>query len=536
MTYFSIHNLEILEVVVLKEIISLEFKVFKNLSKALELTTSSLSRVQQNESKFLLNENIGKLYFDNNQKEKSKNWLITAIEFDCVSQSTYIDTLLLGASVISDENSRWAVKYCEKVNTIASNDKDYLELNYIQLIGELALAYWVDKDYIKSFKTFENFVNRLFKTKEENFGQNWIRLFLWCAHSLGYISAEVARDRPPEFISTGEEYFKPYQGVFTLNNKDLSDLYESKNEPIILAHLAIFSDGINNISKAYEWSLRAFDLARKNGDQKIFLLISSVCSQYSIINFKFEEAFESFLLFSAITSHLEGTPNEKMESMEKVKISDILSSKPNEKWNRAEDVSVEFVIIPTFIMILTSFLENSEQKIEKAEKFKKMLNDYYYNSSDKLLWEMILELTSRVFSGSISERELINRSDTFGEQERKSLQIICILGIIHLSKKSETILTQILNIIPYLTKTYRVSSSLIKFSLIPFVKVQCLNILKDNYVGTKQEFDELTKKIMNVDITAKNAIQVILLPLINEFEIGIIENRRPWLYEFKEFE
>ncbi|WP_372947704.1 hypothetical protein [Mariniphaga sp.] len=535
-TYFRKHNLEILEIVVLKQIISLEFKVFKNQKKALELTKSSLSKVKLNESKFLLNENIGKLYFDSEQKEKSRDWILNAINYDCIHQSTYIDTLLLGASIISNKNSNLAVQYCKKAVSIANNDKNYLELNYIQLLGELAIAYWINKDYINSLENFEDFISRLFKTKEENFGQNWIRLLLWCGHSLGYISAEVAKDRVPQFISSGEEYFKPYQGIFTLNNKDLSDYYNPNNEPIIFAHLAIFSDGINNIAKAYEWSVKAFDLARKNGDQKIFLLISSVCSQYSIINFKIEEAFESFLLFSAITGHLEGTPNEKMGIMGKVKISDLLTSKPNEKWDKAEDASVEFVIIPVFIMILTSYLVNSESNLDYVEKFKKMLSDYSLIASNKLLWELVSELTSRILSGSISEKELINRSNTFGEQQRKNLQIICILGIIYLSKNGETKLTQIINIIPYLTKIYKVANSLIKFSLIPFVKVNCIIILEEDFIGTKIEYENLLHKIISVDMLTKNAIQKMLLIVVNEFEIEILENRKAWLYEFKEIE
>lgn len=532
--YFSNHQLEILQITVLKEIISFEFKTLNNRTKALELTNDYLLMVKHNESKFLLSENIGKLYFNDNQKEKSKEWLISAINFECTNQTSYIDTLLLGASVLSNENSKVAVLYCLKAKAIAENDKDYGELNYIQLIGELAIAYWIDKDYINSFQAFEDFLNRLFRKKEENFGENWKRLLLWCGHSTGYISAEVAGNHIPKFISSGEEYVKPYQGIFTLNNKDLSELYNSNNEPVIFAQMAIFSDGINNISKAYEWSLRAFDLARKNGDQKIFLLVSSVCSQYSLVNFKIEEAFESFLLLSALNSHLMGTPREKMEKMAKAKISDVLLSKPSPQWNVAEENTLEFVILPAFLMILTAFEENSVHSKEYAENFTKMLRNYYDNSSDKLLWELVIELTTRITKHSITERELAIRGNTFGEQERKGLQIICILGTIYLSKNSENILIQIVNVMPYLTKIYSVSKSLTKFVLSPFVKVQCLKILKDNFVGTKQELEAMTNEISTVDSSYEKAIQNMLVPLIKVFDINILDDRKAWLYEFKD--
>lgn len=326
----------------------------------------------------------------------------------------------------------------------------------------------------------------------------------------------------PEYVSDGGEYVRPYQGIFSFNTKDLTDLYQGKNDPLILTHLAIFSDGINNFSKAYHWSLRAFDLARKNGDQQVFLMISSVCSQYSLINFKIEEAFESYLLFSAISSHLEGSPKEKQEILSKINLSDIFSSKPSVKWNSAEDTTISFAIIPLFILVLTSHLENTENKIEYTEAFKNMLRDYILKASDKVQWEVVLELCTRIIENNISERELIDRGNTFGNQERKNLQIICVLGIIYTVNDSNMQLTQIINIFPYFTNIFGSTKSIIKFILVPFVKNMALNIIKDYFVGSMEEYMELVKNTEMVSVSDQNAIQLILQPLINEFDINIM--------------
>ncbi len=532
--YFKDKDFEILEISVLIEIISIEFTIRDNQSQSLTHTNIALDRVTSDEAKYLLQSNIGKLYFNAGNKEEGKNWITSAIDINCSSQTSFIDTLLYGASTVSVQDSSTAVLYCEKAKTLALERKDYPQFSYLQVIGELAIAYWVDKNYLKSYETFEEFVNRMFALKEKQFGQEWIRLFMWCGHSLGYISAEIARDRVPEFTADGEEYVKPYQGIFTLNNKDLTDYYKPENDPITFAHLAFYSEGVDNISKAYEWSLKAFDLARKNGNQHVFMLISSVCSQYSLVNFKIEEAFEANLLLSALTTHLKGSTSERMGKIGKIKFSELLSKKPSKEWNEAEDSTVLFVIIPSLIILLNHSLEKTETKDVYAKKFFKMLKDYSHQASDKMKWQTVQELGLKIINKEITESQLTERANIFGEQDQKHLQILCILGFTYLSNDPENKLTQLLNIVPYLTKSYKVAKSLIKYIVIPYVKLSCLNILREMYVGTKDELIELELRITKINKNDKNAIQELLQVLVNEFEINILDDRKSWLYEFVE--
>lgn len=532
--YFKGKDLEILEISVLIEIISIEFTIRNNKPQSLTQTNIALDRVTSDEAKYLLQSNIGKLYFNAGNKEEGKSKITSAIDINCSSQTSFIDTLLYGASSVSIEDSSTAVLYCEKAKALALERKDYPQFSYLQVIGELAIAYWVDKNYNKSFETFEEFVNRMFALKEKQFGQEWIRLFMWCGHSLGYISAEIAKDRVPEFTADGEEYVKPYQGIFTLNNKDLTDYYKPENDPITFAHLAFYSEGIDNVSKAYGWSLKAFDLARKNGNQRVFMLISSVCSQYSLINFRIEEAFEANLLLSALTTHIKGSASERMEIIGKIKFTDVLSEKPSTMWDEAENSSVLFVIIPSLIIILNLFLKGTKNRAEFAEKFHKMLKDYLFQASDKGLWEVIQELSFNIIWRKVTEQQLVEKANAFKDQDRKHLQIISILGFVYLSNDYENKLVQLLNIVPYLTKNYKITKSLIKYILIPFVRLNCVNILRELFVGTKDELAQLELNINAINKNDKNAIQKILQILVNEFEINILDDRKLWLYEFKE--
>jgi len=533
-SYFNERNLEVLSSEVEKAIITYEFQISENKLKSEEITLELTNSKTSDIAKYLLCQNIGKLFFNDKNKKKSQEWLSKALEINCTNQIDYIETLIYGASAFSLSDSKKAVEYCKRAIYLANSIEKYDELDFIQVLSELGIAYWIDNNYEQSFLTFEDVVNRLFKTREYKFGEYWIRLFSWTGHALGYISPSAGGLPVPSEVRDGGEYIKPYQGFITFNTKDLTEYYKFKNDPFMMVHLAMFADNLNNIAQSYHWSLRAFDLARKNGDQNIFLMISSVCGQYSLINFKVEEAFESYLLFSAVSSHLKGKTNEKLEQLNEIQISDLFSNKPSEEWNDAENHVLSQAIIPLFIMVLTSHLKKDNNVNERVNQFNKMLQDYIPNASDKALFDCMFELCNNIIEKNILEQELIERGNYYGNNNFKNIQIICLIGYIFITKDSNKQLTQLINIIPYLMKLYGITKSVNKFIILPFVKYFSLNILNESFIGSKDELEKMIEYIDNIDISNKNAIQLMFQPVVKELELKTSEDRTSWLYEFKE--
>ena len=531
-SFFKKNKLEILEAIVLKEINALQFQKLNNQKTAEKIIISNAKRFSNIEAKYLLYENIGKLYYNDKNTKKSIEWLFKALDLDCKSQINFIDTLIYGACAISKTDSIKAVALFEKAVEIGKQREEYPEIDYIQILAELGVAYWINKEFEKCFQAFEEVVERFFNSKGKEATEVWIRLFKLTGHTLSYIASTFKDGTIPQ--TDGRDFFEPYQGVFSFNTKDLSDLYQAKNDPIILSLLAIFADGLNNMKSAYDWSLRAFDLARKNGDKQMLLMISSMCNQYSLVNFKIEEAFESYLTFASVSTHLKEEPKEKHKILGEINLEDILSAKPSEEWDNAEDTTVLVAIIPIFIMVLSAQLQNNENKKERYESYIYLLQNYIPNSSDTLLWELILELSIKIIDKQISERELIDRGNTFGGQGRKNLQIICDLGIIYLTRDNEKLLKQIINIFPYLTKIHKSSSSIIKFVYVPFVKNRSLKILTDSFMGSTEELQSIQNDIENVDISGKNPIQKILQPIVKELNISLVKDRKSWLYDYEE--
>lgn len=533
-SYFDERNLEVLSSEVEKAIVTYEFQISENKLKSEEITLELTNSKTSDVARYLLYQNIGKLFYNDKNNIKSQEWLSKALEINSTNQIDYIDTLIYGASAFSLSDSKKAVEYCERAVYLSKSIENYDELDYIQVLSELGIAYWIDNNYKQSFLTFDDVVNRLFKSREDKFGEYWIRIFSWTGHALGYISPSIVGKRVPSKVRDGSEYIKPYQGFITFNTKDLTEFYKSINDPIMMVHLAMFADNINNIAKSYHWSLRAFDLARKNGDQNIFLMISGVCGQFSLINFKVEEALEAYLLFAAVSSHIKGKTTEKLEQLNDIQISDLLSNKPSEEWNDAENYVLSQAIIPIFIMVLTSHLNKDNNVNERINQFNKMLQDYMPKASDKALFDCIFELCNNIIEKNILEQELIERGNYYGNNNLKNIQIICLIGYIFITKNRDKQLTQIINITPYLRKIYDTTNSINKFIIVPFIKYYCLNIYKDEFVGGKEEFDKVINDIVNVDISNKNAVQIMLQPVVKELELKITDDRASWLYNYEE--
>lgn len=532
--YFKERNNEILESTVLKRIVAILFQVERG--QAIQLTQESLQRFSLNISKYLLNENLGKLFFDADEKEESKIWLETAIGFHCTSQSTYIDTLIYYASVISTEDPKLAVEKCHQATQLLNQREEFDKLDFIQINAELGLAYWINNENLKAFLVFELVVDHLFELRiEYNDDEKWIRIFKWVAHALGYISSDVRGLEPPQKTKDDTEYIKPYQGFITFNTKSLKDLYRKNEDPFLLVHMAYFAEGVERIKDAYKWSQKAFDLSRRVKDTKVFFMVTSICSQFSLLNFRVSETIESVLLFSAITSHLKGvSAEEKQRELEGVNISEILEDKPSDKWNVAEDSTITFAVIPLFIMLLSYQIDKEEGWEDRRKTFVDAIRNYIPDASNKLDWEIILEIVSRVLVKDISIRELTDRSNTFGEQGKQNLQIVCTLGIIYLSKNDGEIAKQLLNITPYLTKTQSIRESSIRYILHPFIQKTVKKSIKNAFVGNKVELDEILDEVNGINRREKNCIQLMLQLLIKALEIKVLGNRRNWLYDFEE--
>lgn len=532
--YFFSKNFEVLTAVILKERIALEYMALNDSRNAEKMTMEWNERFSILEAKYLLYENIGKLYFNDTKNPKNVAWLAQAIECNCEKHITFADTLAYGAASISDSNSGCAVLYMERAVELTKNMPWSSDLDNVQMICELGIAYWKNGDSFKSYITFSDALNILLAIKEEKIGPNWIRLLSWMAHTVGYISAEVAKDKVPTHFRDESEYIIPYQGIFLFNTKDLTDLYLIKKDILLLVQMAIFAEGVGDIKGSYKWSIHAYDEARKIGDKNLILMVSIECSQYLLINFKFEEYFEMALQFHALSANLSGTPEQKYEMASEVSFEEILLKRPSKEWDGAEETLFSLSILPMFIMVLNSYNSSNTNWSEYAKLLLQIIKDYVEVASDKLLWENAEDLFRKIFEKNVPANKLIAEANTYGEKDNKNFQSVCILGYVFLEKNNTEGLKQIINVFPHLTKIFSNVPAIFRNILIPFVRYYALETVKENYVGSKEEFIEITNQIEAATISVPNAVQKVLQIAVEISEMKIQGDRKDWLIDYKE--
>ena len=539
-TYFKNCNEEVLEAIMFREVVANMFLVQNKINEAHDLALKKIASFKNDSAKFVLTDILGKLYHNSKDEEKGREWLLKAVAYQRVEQVNFTETLIYAATTVSELDTQKAYEYCYQAVQIIESKEDYHELDYIQMLSELGLACYNNKKFVESFTSFEKAVVCLFSSKGKIFAEtnrfypkeDWIRMYVLLGHTLGYIGNLLVHNKIPQ--THGGDFTKPFQGVFSFNKNNLSDLYKITNDPILMSQMALFAEGVNHIEKAYMWSLKAFDLARKNGKDDVFLMVSALCCQYSLVNEKYDEAFESNLLFAAVSSHLKGESPEKFVRMENTTISEVIKSKPSDEWNSAEDTTVSTTVIPMLMQVLSSKLTTDLAADDKQSKFLHTLKDYEVDSSDKELWQDLHLLCSVILNRTISAQELINKSNEYSENGRRTLQLICILGLIYFDNKDVKVLKEIINIYPHFANTFEGFITTKKYIIVPFLKVICDKVLSNNFVGDKKEYQTLLKQMNEIEAFNENCYQYILQPIVACFQddVEIEESRRRWLYEY----
>lgn len=531
--YFYEKGFEIFAANILKERIALQFMVLNSIEQSEKMTIEWSEKFNVTEAKYLLVENLGKLYYNNENNSKSISLLEKAIAFNCVGQATFADTLAYGAAAKSESDSASAVDYMERAVELTRNTPWSSELDVVQMICELGLSYWKNREFKKSYDAFNDALTRLQLSKTEKFGPYWIRLMSWLAHTLGYISADVAKDKLPLHFRNGDTYTKPYQGIFLFNTKDLSDLYTVNKDVLMLAQMAVFSEGVGDIEGAYKWSIRAFDEARKTSDENLVMMVSVSCNQYTLLNFKFVEHFEMAMQFHAVSSHLHGTPEQKYEQASKVDFNEILKLKPSDAWDATEDTIFAMSILPMYIMAINEFNLNDDCS-KVSQELLQLIRNYSEKASNKAMWESAYQIMLSIFDKAASIDDLTNRANDYGKNDVKNFQIVCILGCIFLEKDTRRIITQIANIFPYFTKTFSDMPAISRNILVPFVKFYVIKAIHDNFVGSRDELSEIIKQTNDAAIAKENAVQKVIINAIDVCDLVIQGDRKDWLESYKE--
>jgi hypothetical protein len=262
------------------------------------------------------------------------------------------------------------------------------------------------------------------------------------------------------------------------------------------------------------------------------LMVSGVCRQYAVVNFKAAEALEATLLFTAVTAHLPGDVQQKHAQLPFLSLKSVFDHKPSMEWDAAEGTTVTFAVIPLYMIVLLNTERRDPAAADHMTIFQNVLADYAPYASDRNLWNQVMNITGRVLSRKINERELIEMGNNFGHHGRQNLQLLCVLSLIVVTSNNTERVRQMVNIFPYLEKVYSSSRAVIQFVLVPFLQTFLISIIKKEFVGQRSHNESIIAILENVEARERYAIRRLLQPVVTLMRLTFDTDRRRWLFEY----
>ncbi len=530
--YFASQQQPLLQAIVLATSVPLYFQVAGDRPGTTAQLAATAASLTDSQARYLFYAALGQFLFTPDAPADSVEWLTKAVALPGEQQDNFVETLVYAAAANSHRDRAEALRLSTRATELAVGNETLSALERVQVIAEEALAYWLHDDSSQSYSRFENVVNQLHDMQGDAPTPAWMRQYVLLRHALGYIAPATAREKVPEWVADGSEYVVPFQGFFTFNTKDLSDLYQAQPAPYILFYLmAVFAEGVGNDTKASEWARRAFEVARQSDSDQELITIASLCGAHLFSTGHFAEAFEAGLLSAALRAYVAEQGGGMKAAMNSVDVAALYRTKPSSVWERAEEDCVIYVIVPMLVLTLAAQTANPTRGAELVRACEEVLTSYMPQASNQAKWTTVFDLSRQVLLPATAGRRLLQQADAYKLSGQQPLQVLCLLGVIARSTDGEMQLTQLLNVMPYLTACYSMTPALIKFVLAPFTRQISQEILKRCYVGSRAELAGLLDELKAAPLTAPNAVQKILRPVVKSAELTMPANATMWLYQ-----
>ena len=224
----------------------------KNLDAAIALSESSLERFPADDCRFLIIEVMGRQLSYAGKKEQAIRWLERALECDAYRNSLWRRNVLITMAELHGGDK--AKDFTAEAVRI-SEDGKWAPLVYVETLAEHAIALWKAGEARPSFDTFEEATNRMFTQQTD--ANNWKGTFARLFGVVAYFSSLSSKGQP----EPGQ--VEPQQGFSLITNEDAHANYRAEQLSYISVRLAMFADGVNDISKAAAWTWRAMQSAKE---------------------------------------------------------------------------------------------------------------------------------------------------------------------------------------------------------------------------------------------------------------------------------
>lgn len=247
-------GLRVLEVAAIRTRIMLLAEWRHDISGALRLAESTLQRLTDNDSRFLVTEVMGRQLSYAERTEEAVEWLKSARSIAVPGHSLWKRNVLITlAEEVSKQDQSLAVEYTSEALEIAR--KDFNHERVIEALAEHAIALWNTGRREDAFRTMESAVRDLLGMENES--SYWKKLFLAVFHTVIYFSSMAL------FGSTSgiNGFVPPTQCRFLSLHTVDATAFKPAQKSFIQMRMAMLAEGLGDVEAVGKWSDESLKVA-----------------------------------------------------------------------------------------------------------------------------------------------------------------------------------------------------------------------------------------------------------------------------------
>lgn len=224
------------------------------LEEAVALSEANLARFEDGDSRFLLLEVTGRHLFYAEQPLAAIAWLEKALQCNAYHHSLWRrDVLITLAELKGAQDPQAAVDLTAEAIDVAEGAHSY-DLGIAEALAEHGIALWKAGDRRSAFAAFERSATRFLDSSSQL--DLWKGSFYRLFAALVYFSDVMEKGKP----AAGQ--LEPEQGRF-LGSREALPFYREEQKSFICIRLAMFADGLRDMTATGTWTWRAVAIARE---------------------------------------------------------------------------------------------------------------------------------------------------------------------------------------------------------------------------------------------------------------------------------
>lgn len=418
--------------------------------KALDVASED-ARVQ-----FVIRQYVGRQLFYARRNDEAARWLSMALSYPTTCLPVVRKDAVICASVsIGDSAKAEAAEYARQAVSLCESMDDLPATEHVRMLGELSIAIWLESGPAAAAVYMCKAADLLLANRSDD--TEWRDTFVLYGHTLGYFARLASTGQPPAGIAEGEEYAKPFRGVFLSHMPKRAELHTERRESLLYALVAEYLYAVGEEDLAATWTdqgMRAA-LAQNHHDIAAEIRWQSCCDM--LLQNRLGEALAVARQFSAMVVAAVEADRQGMDWFESVQdVEAILGPKSSDLRRRADDNAMACGVLPVGLRIAQLRVDSGKCPRSYCEEVADACRQAAASAAVPQKWMSAASVFASAGDETIPIKEAIKAGELLNDTDPSLSALASLLVTIRTDCLPDTAVRLHLRYVPYTLRLLRV--------------------------------------------------------------------------------